>query len=68
MGLRSRFWIIKGRQLVKKIVHAYKLCTHMQRLSYGHPETSQLSEFRIKKDLAFTSVGIDFASIVPLFE
>ena len=65
MDLRSRFWIVKGRQLVKKIVHACKLCTRIQGLSYGHPEISQLPEFRVKEDLAFTSVGIDFAG--PLF-
>ena len=65
MDLRSRFWIVKGRQLVKKIVHACKLCTRIQGLSYGHSEISQLPEFRVKEDLAFTSVGIDFAG--PLF-
>ena len=34
-------------------------------MSYGHPEISPLPEFRVKEDLAFTSVGIDFAG--PLF-
>ena len=63
MGLRSRFWFVKGRQLVKKIVHACKLCTCIQGLSYGNPETGQLSEFCIKKDFAFTSVGFDFARL-----
>ena len=61
MDLRSRFWIVKGRQLVKRNVHACKLCSRIQGLSYGHPETRKMPDFRAKEDLAFLSIEIDFA-------
>ena len=63
--LRSRFWIVKGRQLVKKIIGQCKICTLIQGLSYGEPDMSQLPDFRVQEVHAFHAVGIDFAG--PLF-
>ena len=63
--LRSRFWIVKGRQLVKKIIGQCKICTRIQGLSYGEPDMSQLPDFRVQEVHAFHAVGIDFAG--PLF-
>ncbi len=63
--LRSRFWIVKGRQQVKKIIHKCVLCKKIQGMSYGAPQQSQLPELRVNPDHSFSSVGIDFAG--PLF-
>ena len=63
--LRSRFWIVKGRQLVRKIVHQCTTCKRIQGLSYRAPERSQLPEFRVHEEHPFASVGIDFAG--PLY-
>ena len=63
--LRSRFWIVKGRQLVRKIVHQCTTCKRIQGLPYRAPERSQLPEFRVHEGVPFTSVGIDFAG--PLY-
>lgn len=63
--LRSRFWIVKGRQLVRKIVHQCTTCKRIQGLPYRAPERSQLPEFRVHEEHPFASVGIDFAG--PLY-
>ena len=63
--LRSRFWIIKGRQVVKMILRKCVNCKRIQGLSYGAPSQSQLPEFRVQEKHAFSSVGIDFAG--PLY-
>ena len=36
--LRSRFWIVQGRQLVKKIIRRCVLCKRIQGTSYGTPK------------------------------
>ena len=38
--LRTRFWAIKGRQLLKKTIYKCKLCKKLQGLSYGMPQQS----------------------------
>ena len=63
--LRTRFWVIKGRQLVKKTIYKCKLCKKLQGLSYGMPQRSQLPGFRVEDKHPFTTVGIDFAG--PLY-
>lgn len=65
LQVRSRFWIVKGRQLVKKILHSCATCRRIQGQSYGEPETGQMPEFRVTGGHAFESVGIDFAG--PLY-
>ena len=63
--LCSRFWIIKGRQVVKMILRKCVNCKRIQGLSYGAPSQSQLPEFRVQEKHAFSSVGIDFTG--PLY-
>ena len=63
--LRSRFWIVQGRQLVKRILRSCILCRKLRGLSYGSPPYIQLPAFRVQEDYAFASVGIDFAG--PLY-
>ena len=63
--LRSRFWVTKGRQVVKKVIRKCVMCKRIQGQSYEAPKASQLPEFRVKEKHAFSSVGIDFAG--PLY-
>ncbi len=63
--LRSKFWVIKGRQTVKKIIKGCSICKRIQGNAYSAPITSQLPEFRVNEKHAFSSVGIDFAG--PLY-
>ena len=62
---QSRFWVVKGRQLVKKTIEQCKASIRMQGQSYGQPNTSQLPDFRVHEAPAFASIGIDFTG--PLF-
>ena len=64
-GLRSRFWIVKGRQVVRKVISR---CVIRKRIEGQHcaiPPTAKLPPFRVEESPAFTSTGIDFAG--PLF-
>ncbi|XP_044174249.1 uncharacterized protein LOC122957870 [Acropora millepora] len=62
--LRSRHWIVKGRQTVKSIVNKCVLCKKFEGRPYGTPPASQLPRFRLSDEFAFTSIGVDFAGLV----
>ena len=63
--LRSRFWITKGRQVVKKIISKCTPCRKLEGKSYGIPAAPALPDFRLSNDFAFTRVGVDYAG--PLY-
>ena len=63
--LRSRFWITKGRQVVKKIISKCTPCRKSEGKSYGIPAAPALPDFRLSEDFAFTRVGVDYAG--PLY-
>ena len=63
--VRSRFWILKGRALVKKIVHQCVVCRKSEGNPYLGPSPPPLPEFRLKEDPPFTYTGVDFAG--PLY-
>ena len=63
--LRSRFWVPRGRQYVKKLLSKCLQCIRDQRKPYNRPPEASLPEFRVKDVPPFTNVGIDFAG--PLF-
>ncbi len=65
LQLRSRFWIVKGRQKVKKILRNCHECRKIQGLSYGNTKSADLPTFRLEDRPAFSSVGVDFAG--PLY-
>ena len=44
--VRTKYWIPRGRQLVKKILHRCKICIHHEGKSYNAPATAALPEFR----------------------
>ena len=59
--LRSKYWVVKGRQTVKKILSKCVVCKKLEGRPYGVPPTPQLPEFRLSDDFAFSSIGVDFA-------
>ena len=63
--LRSEYWIPKGRQLVKKILHHCVVCRKLEGRPYTPPPSGDLPESRVTVTSAFTHVGVDFAG--PLF-
>ena len=63
--VRTRFWISKGRQIVKKVIANCKVCKKLEGKSYGAPLSPPLLTFRLSDDFAFSKIGLDYAG--PLF-
>ena len=63
--LRTRFWVPRGRQDVKFVIHHCLVCKKMTGTSYDKPPPGDLPSFRLCEVLAFTNVGVDMAG--PLF-
>ena len=63
--IRRRYWIVKGRNLIKAIIHGCTVCKKHEGAPFDGPPPPPLPEFRIKENPAFTYTGADFAG--PLF-
>jgi len=63
--LRSRFWIVQGRQFVRKLLYECLVCRRLQGRPYVAPPPPPLPEFRVMEEPPFTYVGIDFVG--PLY-
>ena len=63
--VRSRFWIVKGRQVVKRVLSSCTVCRKQEGRTYGSPASPNLPAFRVTDDFAFTNIGIDYAG--PLY-
>ena len=61
--LRSKYWIVKGRSLVKRILKRCVLCRRMEGLCYVAPPP--LPVYRVRQAPPFACTGVDFAG--PLF-
>ena len=59
--LRLRFWVPKGRQMVKKILSECFTCKRLIGKSYRVPATAAFPEFRVTRASPFSKVGIGFA-------
>jgi hypothetical protein len=63
--MRARFWILKGRANVRKLIHQCVLCRRLEGQAYAAPQMPPLPYFRVTEEPPFTYTGIDFAG--PLF-
>ena len=63
--LRSKFWIIRGRQFVRKVIHKCMLCRRHNGKSYRPPDSPVLPPLRVTEDYPFSYTGVDFAG--PLY-
>lgn len=59
--IRSRFWIVKGRSFVKKILRQCRLCRRHEGSPYSAPLPPPLHSYRVEEAPAFSFTGIDFA-------
>ena len=64
-NIRELYWIVKGRQVVKKVLRKCVLCKVVQGQTITPPETPYLPSFRINCNHAFEHVGVDYAG--PIF-
>ena len=63
--LRSRFWIIKGRSVIRKIIQRCFICHKLEGLHYQLAPPPPLPVFRVNRGQPFSVVGVNFAG--PLF-
>ena len=63
--VRSKYWIIKGRQLIRKIVHGCTVCRKFKGRCYKLPPVADLPSFRLEESIPFLNIGVDFAG--PLY-
>ena len=63
--MRERYWVIRGRETVKKIVKRCVICRKAEGLPYGGMTPPDLPVSRVSEQPPFTNVGLDFAG--PLF-
>ena len=59
--LRERFWIVKGRQTVKRVIGKCVTCCNFEGKAYTPPTQADLPKFRVTQDFPFSHVGVDFA-------
>ena len=59
--LRSRLWVIKGRQYVKKVLKSHFQCRKHEGKPYNPSPSGALPEFRVTQAPPFSRVGGDFA-------
>ena len=63
--IRERYWILKGRQAVKKILRSCVTCSKLESVPYSSVVPPDLPSIRSSDNPPFAHSGIDFAG--PLF-
>lgn len=63
--VRERYWILKGRQAVKKMIKSCVTCNKLEGLPYASVAPPDLPSFRTSEDPPFSHTGVDFAG--PLY-
>ena len=64
-NIRELYWIVKGRETIKKVLRKCVMCKFIQGQTITPPETPCLPSFRINCNHAFEHVGVDYAG--PVF-
>ena len=59
--IRSKFWAVKERQTVKKILKKQFICKYVNGKTLLEPATPSLPDFEVKCNHSFEFVGVDFA-------
>ena len=62
--IRAKYWIVRGRNLVKKIIYKCTICRRHEGPSYPNPQPPPLPAFRVKESPPFSYTGVDFAGPV----
>ena len=59
--VRTKFWIIKGRQRVKSAIHKRVTCKRHEGKGYQIPSTAALPDFRVTPSAPVDQTACDFA-------
>ena len=63
--LRERYWILRGREAVKKFIRSCVICRKHEGTPYGPLPPPDLPSNRVSEDPPFSHIGLDFAG--PLY-
>ena len=64
-GVRSKFWLIRGRSLIRAIIHECKICKRFEEPPISPPEPPPLLAFQVRESPPFTHTAVDYAG--PLY-
>ena len=59
--VRSRYWIVQGRSVVKMVLRNCTLCQKFEGKPYLAPPPPPLPKFRVREEPPFSCTGVDFA-------
>ena len=60
--IREKFWILRGRQAVKRVIRCCVTCNKLEGMPYSSVMALDLPSFLVSEDPPFTHTGIDFAA------
>ena len=63
--VRSKYWLAKGRQFVRKVIHQCVICCKIEGPHYRAAPPPPLPEFRVNEAMPFAYCGVDLAG--PLY-
>ena len=63
--IRARFWIVQGRQFVKKLLYKCAICRKLEGGPYQAPPSPPLPEVMVKECSPFAYTGVDLTG--PLY-
>ena len=63
--LRSSYWVVRGRQFVRKMIHCCLVCRRLEGKAYQSEPPPPLPEYRVRRSQPFCHTGVDFAG--PLY-
>ena len=58
---RTKYWAVKGRQMVKKTIGNCVICNKLEGKLYKVAQAADLPDFRVREAAPFSKVGVDFA-------
>ncbi len=64
-ALRENYWILQGKQLVKKFIRYCIVCIQYSRKRFLHPPKPSLTFERVDESAPFTNTRVDLVG--PLF-
>ena len=63
--VRTKYWFVRGRQFVRKILHRCVTCCKLEGPHYQAVPPPPLPEYRVREEPPFAYSGVDFAG--PLY-